>query len=69
MRGKLPPSIDNVLSENDLNYFEFFFHGSHVDNQDEANFELLSVRSEPGKQSLIFAHVKRLAFSWSQQLP
>jgi hypothetical protein len=49
MHGKLPPAIDNVLKKSDLSYFEFFFHGSHVDNQDEAKFELLSVRSEPGK--------------------
>lgn len=49
MHGKLPPSIDNVLRKNDLSYFELFFHGSHIDNQDEAKFELLSVRSEAGK--------------------
>ncbi len=49
MHGKLPPAIDNVLKKSDLSYFKFFFHGSHVDNQDEAKFELLSVRSEPGK--------------------
>jgi hypothetical protein len=49
MHAKLPPAIDGVLKKNDLSYFEFFFHGSHVDNQDEAKFELLSVRSEPGK--------------------
>jgi hypothetical protein len=49
LHGKLPPSIDNVLKKKDLSYFELFFHGSHVDNQDEAKFELLSVRSEQGK--------------------
>jgi hypothetical protein len=49
MHAKLPASIDSVLAKKDLGYFEFFFHGSHVDSQDEANFELLSVRSEPGK--------------------
>ncbi len=49
MHGKLPPSIDNVLRKNEPGYFEFFFHGSHADSQDEVKFELLSVRSEQGK--------------------
>jgi len=49
MHGKLPPSVDSVLRKNDLSYFEFFFHGTHADSQDEAKFELLSVRSEQGK--------------------
>ncbi len=49
MHGKLPPSIESVLRKNDPGYFEFFFHGSHADSQDEVKFELLSVRSEQGK--------------------
>jgi len=49
MHGKLPPSIDSVLRKKDPGYFEFFFHGSHADSQDEVKFELLSVRSEQGK--------------------
>ena len=49
MHGKLPAAMYNVLKRNDVGYFEFFFHGYHVDSQDEAKFELLSVRSEQGK--------------------